>query len=111
MDERRRYQRYQMSEEVYCEILVGEGSSYKALLYDVSSDGARLYFEQGQEPELAIGEKIKVYNYSKGEEYLYSNSYAHAMWYNDSYYGIQYDSPIVDSQDKLIAAYPDAKAY
>lgn len=110
MKERRRYQRYQMGEEVYCEVLVGEGSSYKALLYDLSSNGARLQFDESQAPKgLAVGDTLETYNFSKGGNYLNHGLSARAAWNDGYYYGIQYDGAVVDTMDKLLSAYPDAQ--
>lgn len=109
MDERRRYQRYQMADDIYCEVLVGEGSTYKALLYDLSTNGARLRFDEEYGPhDLAVGDKLNIYNYSKGGEYLDENIPAQAAWNDGRYYGIQYDGAIVKTMDRLLSAYPDA---
>tara|TARA_B100000683_G_scaffold112965_1_gene111188 strand:+ start:2030 stop:2404 length:375 start_codon:yes stop_codon:yes gene_type:complete len=110
MDERRRYQRYQLDQEVSCEVLSGEGTSYKAYLYDISSNGARLKFEENQYPyEMAVGDVVNVYNYSQGGDYIDERMTAQAVWYSDSYYGIEYDGSIVKTMDKLLKAYPTAK--
>ncbi len=109
MEERRQYQRYKMGNDIYCEIIAGDGATYSAQLYDISITGARLHIDDAAAYDyIGQGETFQIYNYSQGGEYIAQNMTASAVWYSNNYYGIQYAAPIADSNEQIMTAYPSA---
>lgn len=109
MNEKRKYQRYALGGEVYCEIIAEDGVTYRARIQDLSSTGARLYIEDNRASEdIRKGCAFQIYNYSQGSGYIAENMSAIAVWHAEHSYGIRYASPIVKDIEEIMMAYPHA---
>lgn len=111
MEERRVYPRYSVGDDMYCEMINPQGTSYYGRIEDISRYGARVGVSGVREYEpvnVKSGDQVYIYGYRTEANPDGARIPARAVWSDNYTYGIQFYASVYTSAESLMSMYPKA---